>query len=506
MKGDLIKRSVGMVPVRIILPVILTVVLFALTLFFLMLPRFEAGLMERKREMIRELTETAWRTLAFYRDREVRGELSGQEARRLAREHLRSLRYGPEKKDYYWINDMHPRLVMHPYRPELEGRDISGFADPNGKHLFMAFVETVRKGGEGFVDYQWQWKDDPGRIVPKISYVKGFAPWGWIVGTGIYVEDVRAEIADITRRLSFISLGILVVILALSLYIIRQGVRAKRERQRAEALARDQREQLFHAAKMVSIGTLVSGVAHEINNPVTFITLNTPILERAWDGVLPVLDEYHRHHGDVEPGGLPYPLLRERMPRLISDISDGAKRVKNLVADLKDFARQGPPEMTDQVDVNRIVEKAVGLVENLIRKSTDRFSAEPAPDPPRFPGNAQKIEQVVINLLVNACQALTDRDQPITVRTAYDAAEGRVAIEVRDGGRGIPPDVADRITDPFFTTRRDDGGTGLGLAISDRIIRDHGGTLAFSSQPGMGTTARISLSVSPDPDGGEARP
>ena len=80
---------------------------------------------------------------------------------------------------------MHPHIIVHPYRPDLEGKDISEFADPNGKRLFVEFVKVVKAKKAGYVDYEWQWKDDPGRIVPKISYVKGFEPWGWIVGTGI---------------------------------------------------------------------------------------------------------------------------------------------------------------------------------------------------------------------------------------------------------------------------------------------------------------------------------
>ena len=87
--------------------------------------------------------------------------MSPADARRRAVEELRRLRYGPESKDYFWINDMHPYLIMHPYRPDLEGKDISGFSDPNGKKLFVEFVKTVKNGGAGYVDYQWQWKDDP---------------------------------------------------------------------------------------------------------------------------------------------------------------------------------------------------------------------------------------------------------------------------------------------------------------------------------------------------------
>ncbi len=118
------------------------------------------------------------------------------------------LRYGDEGKDYFWITDMHPTMVMHPYLPELDGQDLTNYEDQRGKKLFVAFVDAVRENGSGFVDYYWQWKDDPDRIVPKLSYVEEFKPWGWVIGTGIYVEDVNASIARVQRNLTYISLAI----------------------------------------------------------------------------------------------------------------------------------------------------------------------------------------------------------------------------------------------------------------------------------------------------------
>ena len=118
-------RLWGGIPVRIILPVSLTVILFGLTIFLLLLPLIEKKLMDGKREMIRELTESSWSILAAHAQEERDGLLTRQKAQASAIENLRRLRYGPELKDYFWINDMHPRIVMHPYRPDLEGKDIS---------------------------------------------------------------------------------------------------------------------------------------------------------------------------------------------------------------------------------------------------------------------------------------------------------------------------------------------------------------------------------------------
>jgi C4-dicarboxylate-specific signal transduction histidine kinase len=176
---------------------------------------------------------------------------------------------------------------------------------------------------------------------------------------------------------------------------------------------------------------------------------------------------------------------------MLASIDADARRVSDIVADLKDFAREKPSEMRDRVDINVVVEKAIGLATNLIRKSTHHFTAAYAPEIPTFTGNAQRIEQVVINLVVNACQALTADDQPITVATRWDRDPDQVVIAVRDAGAGIPAEVVQRIKDPFFTTKRDDGGTGLGLAISEKIVQDHGGRLTFETKPRKGTTVQV---------------
>lgn len=216
---------------RIALPAFLTVLLFVTALFFIFLPQLEKSFLARKQELIREQTETAWSLLGSYRERELSGELSSSEARLRAVLRIGKLRYGPEKKDYFWINDMSPRVIMHPYRPDLEGKEVGDFLDQHGKHVFGEMVQIVKRQGAGFVDYLWQWKDDPGKISPKISYVKGFEPWGWIIGTGMYIDDVYAEIAVIRNKFSAISMGILLIVTLLALYSIRQSLLADREKE-----------------------------------------------------------------------------------------------------------------------------------------------------------------------------------------------------------------------------------------------------------------------------------
>lgn len=200
------------------------------------------NIIERKKEMIRELTQAAWSELAGMYEQERQGTLPRTAAQQAAIARIQNMRYGDDGKDYFWISDVETRMVMHPYRPELNGQSLLDYADPSGKKLFVEHTRVVREKGDGYVEYLWQWKDDERRVVPKLSYVKGFAPWGWIVGTGIYLEDVRAEISQMIRRVLQISVGISIVIAALLAYISTQGLQLERQRWRAESALRESEE------------------------------------------------------------------------------------------------------------------------------------------------------------------------------------------------------------------------------------------------------------------------
>lgn len=222
---------------RIALPALLTFALFCVTIFGILIPAIENSIVERKQEMIHELTVSAWNLLASYEQEVQEGRLTRQQAQEEAIRQVRSLHYGPAMKDYFWINDLTPRMVVHPYRHDLEGQDLSGIQDPDGKRLFVEFVQVATTQGGGFVRYRWQWMDDPNRIVPKLSYVRLFAPWGWVLGTGVYLEDVREEIGAVTRRLLYYSCIILVAVSLLLFLMLQHGLRVERlNRAAAEAL------------------------------------------------------------------------------------------------------------------------------------------------------------------------------------------------------------------------------------------------------------------------------
>jgi PAS domain S-box-containing protein len=265
------------------------------------------------------------------------------------------------------------------------------------------------------------------------------------------------------------------------------------ERKKAEEQAKLHQQQLMHASKMVALGTLVSGVAHEVNNPNNFIMLNSPILKDAWDNAMPILEKYYEENGDFVLGGMKYTEMRENIPTLFSGISDGAKRIKQIVDDLKNYVRDNTADLTQSVDINEVLKSTVSLLANMIKKSTNQFIIDYGNNIPLLKGNFQRLEQVMINLIQNACQALPDSKKGISVSVKSDKNGSNIVVRVRDEGTGIPPETLDHITDPFFTTKHDSGGVGLGLSISSKIIAEHGGSMHFKSEMGAGTTVEIML-------------
>ncbi len=275
------------------------------------------------------------------------------------------------------------------------------------------------------------------------------------------------------------------------------------ERKWAEEKSNLQQQQLIQADKMVSLGLLVSGVAHEINNPNSISLLNTPMLAKSWNSISPILEKYYSENGDFLVAGLDYSEMREQVPRLFEELEESSRRIKSIVKDLKDYARQDTSMLMEQVDINKIAKASARLTGNLIKNSTANFIESYSENLPPIKGNSQRLEQIIINLLQNSCDALENNQASITLKTEFDEKDNRIDVIVTDEGCGIPPESINKVTDPFFTTKRDKGGTGLGLSVSAGIIKEHGGTISFSSK-GNGTSVTMSFPV-PETPGGESR-
>jgi polar amino acid transport system substrate-binding protein len=299
-------------------------------------------------------------------------------------------------------------------------------------------------------------------VVPLVILLGGFALWSRTLH-----QQVALRTIDLTREIT--------------------------ERKHAEEELRLNQQQLVQADKLAALGVLVSGVAHEINNPTGLILLDVPILKRAQSDTERILEEYFEVHGDFTIGGLPYTEMRYEIPRILDEMQDGAKRIKRIVNDLKDFARRDDTADKERIDLNTVVRTALRLIDPTVRKATNHLAVDYGEGIPLILGNSQRIEQVVVNLILNACQALPDAERGIWIKTLFNRATASAILVVRDEGIGIARENLSRLTDPFFTTKRENGGTGLGLSVSAGIIKEHGGYLDFESVLGVGTTVTLSI-------------
>lgn len=264
---------------------------------------------------------------------------------------------------------------------------------------------------------------------------------------------------------------------------------------KAEIAEAEKNSLLRQADKMASLGILVSGIAHEINNPNNFILLNIQLFSRIWKDITPILEEYYNNNGDFLLAGMLYSKAKEKIAQSIDGIHAGSDRIKNITKSLTDYARADSGNFNETVDINKVVEMAILITNNLIKKSTSNFQVEYGKNIPLLKGNIQQLEQVVINLINNACQSLRENTAKIKVTTYYNVENNKVRVKVEDEGSGIDEKDLKHIMDPFFTTKRNMGGTGLGLSVSYSIVKTHGGSLKIKSELNKGTTARVSIPV-----------
>ncbi|GAA5218275.1 DUF294 nucleotidyltransferase-like domain-containing protein [Corallincola platygyrae] len=232
--GDRFINSFGL---RIVMPTVLAIVLFVTAIIFVIVPLVEDSMMGQKRQMIKELTSSAVSIVDNYIALEQQGELTRDQAQTRAAQEIKAMRYGEENKDYFFITDMHPRMVMHPYRADLKGADLTNYTDSenkSGKLIFVEFTELVKANQEGYLEYLWQWKDDADKTAPKLSYVRGVDEWQWIVGTGVYFDDVQKGIDKLERTLFIIFFLITLGLAGIMGYIMAQSRTLENRKKRAE--------------------------------------------------------------------------------------------------------------------------------------------------------------------------------------------------------------------------------------------------------------------------------
>jgi signal transduction histidine kinase len=279
-------------------------------------------------------------------------------------------------------------------------------------------------------------------------------------------------------------------------------------KQASEALQReiDERKQLesqlVQSEKLASLGQLAAGVAHEINNPIGFISSNLGALDGYFKQLQDMLDAYRRAEEAITSNEVIEHLaqlrerveldfLREDIPLLIKESKDGIGRVGQIVKDLKDFSRVDANQQWQWANLQQGIESTLNIVANELKYKADVVKEyQDLPDIECLPS---QINQVIMNLIVNASQAMGAQRGTITLRTGLEGET--VSIEVADTGSGIEPDNLPKIFDPFFTTKPVGQGTGLGLSLSYGIVKKHQGDISVRSEVGVGSTFRVELPV-----------
>lgn len=252
--------------------------------------------------------------------------------------------------------------------------------------------------------------------------------------------------------------------------------------------------QLIQNEKLASLGLLIAGVAHEINNPNNFIYFNAPILRSYLQFLLPIADEYALAHPNLQVFNRPYGDFREDCFKLLDNIEHGSTRINQIVGNLREFARERGKGEKRRIDLKAVVEKGLSICLGRIKKLVKTIDVQIPDGLPALTSDPIAIEQIVVNLMVNAAHA-ADKDDSWVRLTIAEGKEptGEMIVEVSDNGCGIDSETQKKIFDPFFTTKAVGVGTGLGLSISHRLVTELGGRIEVESEVGRGSVFRVVL-------------
>ncbi len=265
--------------------------------------------------------------------------------------------------------------------------------------------------------------------------------------------------------------------------------------------------QILQNEKLASLGLVTSGIAHEINNPNSFIFFNLPILKHYLQELMPILDDHAAAHPGFEVSNMPYAELREDIFRLLENMEHGSERISKIVGVLKSFVRKRESGGMQPVELRQIIDKVVALCHTELRHNVSSFEILVPEDLPPLVSEPEALEQVIMNLLINAIHACDKPDSRVSLKVQHGAPDrDGLVIEITDNGSGIEESVLHRIFDPFFTTKPSTKGTGLGLYICHNHVESLGGRIEVESRLGEGATFRVFLPVGEQKPSGNDRP
>ncbi len=213
-----------------ILPFFVTAVVFVSALFIVIVPMVRKNQIEKEKAAVKDIVATAWQSLDFYNSLAESGTITEEQARNFSRDHIRGLRFGSDMKNYFWIIDMKGKVLVNPYSPNLEGLNQNMLRDTDGKYFIQEFIESAREGEGDFVRYKWKLKDSSGDVEDKISYVMRYRNWDWVVGAGVYLEEVYHSVSIMSTAMVLVTFLVLIIISAMSFHVVKNYMQSEKAR------------------------------------------------------------------------------------------------------------------------------------------------------------------------------------------------------------------------------------------------------------------------------------
>jgi signal transduction histidine kinase len=253
-------------------------------------------------------------------------------------------------------------------------------------------------------------------------------------------------------------------------------------------------KQIIQQEKLASLGVMVSSMAHEINNPNNFISFNIPILRNYVEEIMPIVDKYAGEHPEIEICNMSYSDFREDIFKLLDNVEHGSCRISSLVSNLKDFSQPKNRIQEQWIDLKPIIENVISLFRSQLGERSKIFTATIPVNLPQVWSDSYALEQILINLLVNAKQALENTDSKIELSVeVHSNWLNHIILKVKDDGCGMNEKTIQKIFDPFFTTKHHAGGTGLGLYVTQNLVKSLGGRIEVESKPSKGSIFKVIL-------------